>query len=151
MAPGSGLGKTFMIDRVFFDTNVLLYLYDHRFPEKRRVARTLVERFFGDRAASISTQVLQEFFVAATKKTRLLSVAQAAEEVALYSQLDGLLTIQPAHILEAIQIHIGDGLSFWDSLILAAARATAASVLYSEDLTHGRVYAGVRVENPFQD
>ena len=138
-----------MTDTAFFDTNLFVYLYDARVPQKREIAQDLFKRYFGIRKGAMSTQVLQEFFVAVTRKTGLLTVAEAAAAVADFSALDNLVIVQPHHILEAIRLHLKLRISFWDGLILAAAKAASASLLYSEDLSPGRVYEGVRVENPF--
>jgi predicted nucleic acid-binding protein len=59
------------------------------------------------------------------------------------------LTIQPDHVLQAIGVQTRYQISFWDSLILAGAKAAQAFLVLSEDLGHGQTYDGVRVENPF--
>jgi predicted nucleic acid-binding protein len=69
--------------------------------------------------------------------------------VADYARLD-VIRIEPHHILDAIDVHLRYRLSFWDGLILAAAKSGGAAVLFTEDLSDGQVYDGVRVENPFE-
>jgi len=133
---------------VFFDSNVLVYVHDQRFPRKREQARRLYASYLYQDAIALSTQVLQEFFVTVTRKTSQLSVRDATN---LVQQLAGLhmVTIDADHILAAIDLHSRYQIPFWDSLILVAAKAAGATLVLSEDLAHGRIYDGVRVENPF--
>ena len=137
-----------MTDRAFFDTNILVYLFDTRDSQKRAVARQLLGRYFSEKRGVLSTQVLQEFFVNVTRKAAQLSSNEARAIVANFLQVD-VVVVSGSHILNAIDLHQRYQLSFWDGLILAAAKAGGASILFSEDLSHGRVYDGVRVENPF--
>lgn len=138
-----------MSEPAFFDTNILLYCYDAGAPKKRDVALALVEEYFAAKLGRLSTQVLQEFFVAVTGRTKLLNVTEAARHVGAYSALEGLVVITPEHILEAAKIHARWSVSFWDGLILAASKACGAKVLYSEDMAHGQRIGGVRIVNPF--
>lgn len=138
-----------MIESAFFDTNVLVYMHDRRLPEKRAVARELFERYFSQRKGILSTQVIQEFFVSITGKAARLPVPQAKELVTDYLRLN-VVVVRPAHILDAIDLQTRFQISFWDGLILAAAKLAGASILFSEDFSHGRIYDGIRVENPFR-
>ncbi|MCW5978255.1 MAG: PIN domain-containing protein [Bryobacteraceae bacterium] len=135
--------------RAFFDTNVLVYRHDSRGPRKREIANRLFREYFRGRRGFISTQVLQEFFVAAAHKTRLLPVSEVALLLADYATLDNIVVIEPGHILVAAEAASRLRISFWDALIVAAARSAGAGVLFSEDLPHGRRYDGVLVSNPF--
>ncbi|HKW99586.1 MAG TPA: PIN domain-containing protein [Bryobacteraceae bacterium] len=133
---------------VFFDTNVLVYVHDQRFPSKRQQARRLYSRYLYQDAVVLSTQVLQEFFVTVTRKATRISTREAKELVRQLAELP-VVTIESDHILAAIELHSRYQISFWDALIIVAAKAARASVVLSEDLGHGQVYDGVRVENPF--
>jgi predicted nucleic acid-binding protein len=133
---------------VFFDTNVLVYIHDGSIPEKQQVARKLFLSHASARQAVLSTQVLQEFFVTITAKGGRLPASAAGRLIADYARLN-LVTIRSRHILDAIDIHLRFPISFWDGLIVAAAKAAEASVLLTEDLSHGQIYDGVRVANPF--
>jgi predicted nucleic acid-binding protein len=79
---------------------------------------------------------------------RRTSATWPSSSSAQYARLN-VLTISPAHVLLAIDMQSRRQLSFWDSLILVGAKAAVARLLLSEDQAHGRVYDGVRVENPF--
>jgi len=133
---------------VFFDTNVLVYVHDQRSPYKREIARRLYTAHLYEGSMALSTQVLQEFFVTITQKTQQVSVRDARN---LVSHLAGLnvVRIEPAHVVSAIDLHARHQLSFWDSLIIIAAKSAGARMVLSEDLSHGQTYDGVRVENPF--
>lgn len=133
---------------VFFDSNVLVYVHDQRFPHKRETARRLYASYLYQDAIALSTQVLQEFYVTITRKASQMSVGEAKN---LVRHLAGLrvVTIDANHIIAAIDLHSRYQLSFWDSLIIVAAKAARAAVVLSEDMGHMQVYDGVRVENPF--
>ena len=137
-----------MIETAFFDTNVLIYIHDLRAPKKMAIAEALFGRHCSEKREVLSTQVLQEYYVNITRKTARLPLWQARSLVAHYMRLN-VVIVQPLHILQAIDLHIRFRLSFWDGLILATAKSAGASILFSEDFTHGRTYDGVRVENPF--
>jgi len=85
--------------------------------------------------------------VTITKKTQIPD----REARALVADLTGLnvVSLNSAHIMSAIDLHSRHQLSFWDSLIIIAAKSAGARVLFSEDLGHGNTYEGVRIENPF--
>ncbi len=131
----------------FLDTNILLYAYDLDAPEKRRVALHFVEegwRKLG--ATAISVQVLQETFVNLQKHG--VERDEAIQIMCDYSRWPVVeTTVEILH--DALREQGRWQLSFWDSLILAAARASGATELLSEDLNHGQDYGGVTVINPF--
>jgi predicted nucleic acid-binding protein len=133
---------------VFFDTNVLIYMHDQRFPHKRDTARRIYLRHLYQKSIVISTQVLQEFYAILTSKVTHVPPRQAEALTAHLAELH-VVRIQPSHVLEASRLHVRYKVSFWDSLILIAAKAGNASLVLSEDLCHEQTYDGVRVENPF--
>ena len=136
-----------MAERVFIDTNVIVYADDLDAGAKRERAREILQQVFIDGNGVVSTQVLQEFFVAATRK---LGVAPevARRKVELLARLD-VVTIETSLILDAIDLHRLHPISFWDSLIVQSAVASGCRRLLTEDLQSGRNIAGVRIENPF--
>ncbi len=138
-----------MIETAFFDTNILVYLHDQRLPRKQAIARELFHLYFSERKGILSTQVIQEFFVSITRKAARLPIQEAKRLVADYLQLH-VVTVHPLHILDAIDIQARLQLAFWDALIVAAAKSAGASVLFSEDFSHGHTYDGVQVTDPFR-
>jgi predicted nucleic acid-binding protein len=137
-----------MSARSFFDTNVLIYADDKAAPAKQRKALDLVAEHRRARTGVVSLQVLQEYFVAVTRKLRV-DAAIARRKIELLAEFD-VAVPEVQDILAAIDLHRLHGFSFWDALILRAAKQAGCSVLFSEDLQPAREIDGVRVVNPFQ-
>jgi len=135
--------------RSFFDTNILLYLYDDDEPEKKAKVLEAFDREVEMGRATLSTQVLQEFYVNATRKLRSpLSPERAEARVRDFSRLP-LVRVDATLILSAISRSQRMSFSFWDALIVEAALSAGADRLLTEDLQHGQKISGLRVENPF--
>ncbi len=131
----------------FFDTNVLVYADDVSAPEKRECAISLIGEHQRRNAAVISLQVLQEYFAATTRKLGVAAeTAQRKVEVLARGRV---VRFTERDVIAAIELHRLVRISFWDAMIVHAARVANAAVLYSEDLGHGSVLAGVPVRNPF--
>lgn len=131
----------------FLDTNILLYAYDLDAPVKRATALKWVAQGWaapGDTALSV--QVLQELHVNLIKRgVDRAEATRIVRDFADWPIVDNTLSLLEAALDEQARW----GISLWDSLILAAARASGASELITEDLNHGQNYGGVRVVNPF--
>jgi predicted nucleic acid-binding protein len=137
------------VTRSFFDTNVLVYLFDNSEPEKKARAQEALHREVAAGRAALSTQVLQEFYVNVTRKLASPLPTEVAEaRVRDFSRLP-LVRVDAPLILAAIARSRRMGFSFWDALILEAALAAGADRLLTEDLRHGQEIEGLRVENPF--
>lgn len=135
--------------RSFFDTNVLVYLFEEDEPEKKARAQEVFEYEARSGRAVLSTQVLQEFYVNVTRKlTPPLSSEVAEERVRDFSTLS-LVKVEYATISLAIIRSREYMLSFWDALIIEAALKGGADRLLTEDLQHGQEIEGLRIENPF--
>jgi predicted nucleic acid-binding protein len=139
-----------MSDKVFVDTNVLIYAHDLDAGARHEIALRLVAELWETRTAVISTQVLQEFYVNATRKiSSPLPRSTVRQIVRTYAswqtELVGLPEIESASELE--EQH---RLSFWDALVVATARKGGAARVLTEDLNPGQVIAGVRIDNPFR-
>lgn len=134
---------------VFLDTNILVYLFDSGSPVKQKRAREIVDEHARTGRALLSTQVLQEFYVAVTRKlTKTLDEATAERAVHDLAVLP-TVRIDIPMILAAVARSRCGHFSLWDALIVEAAIAGGARRLYSEDLQHGRTIEGVLIENPF--
>jgi predicted nucleic acid-binding protein len=130
----------------FVDTNVLVYTVDRDEPDKRAIARRVVETV---RPICLSTQVLSEYYVAATRKlARPLDPATAAADVDDLAELP-VVTVDAKLIRDAVQTSRRWQVSLWDALIIEAARTAGCRRVLSEDLDSGTDFDGVRVENPF--
>ena len=139
-----------MSDRIFADTNVLVYAYDRSEPQKQRRALEVLDRLAVSRVGVISTQVLAEFFVAVTRKIETpLSVSEAYVRVKNYLQAWTVLDLTGMIVLEAARGVREHQFNFWDAQIWAAARLNQISVIFSEDFNIGAVTEGVRFVNPF--
>jgi predicted nucleic acid-binding protein len=136
-----------MSGRSFLDTNLLVYTDDRGEPEKRSAALELIRRQRLAGTGVLSTQVLQEYFSAATRK---LGVAAdiARRKVEIFSRFD-LVRIDLPDILAAIDLHRLHQFSIWDALILHAARQANCTIVYSENLQDGRKLGGLEIVNPF--
>jgi predicted nucleic acid-binding protein len=108
----------------------------------------LWERARLDGSGAVSTQVLQEYFVVATRKLGV-PAGITRRKVEIISRL-GLVILGLRDILAAIDLHRLHGIGFWDALIIQAARQADCRVLYSEDLQHERSIEGLRIINPFE-
>lgn len=138
-----------MSAKLFFDTNILVYAFDHGEKEKQKIAQDLLNTEGSMGEISLSTQVLQEFFVTVTRKLRKpLSIDDARMAVQLFSVYP-LVTISPGLILKAIERHDKACFSFWDALIVEAAIQADCEMLLSEDMQDGRVIGQLRIVNPF--
>lgn len=136
-------------DKAFLDTNVLIYMYSSADPGKRIRAQELFDRHLESNRILISTQVVQEFYAVGSRKLDIPR-RQLGEIAARLLDLSPIV-VGPAHIASAIQTSELHQISFWDSLILAAAQSGGASVLYTEDLNDGQQYGTVTVRNPFRN
>ena len=133
----------------FFDTNVLVYPFDGAQAQNKARAQALLADAAGSREALLSTQVLQEFFVAVTRKLSTPLPHDQAEQAVRELALLPLVHIDVPTILESIATMRRYGLSFWDSLIVRSANKGGAAVLYTEDLNNGQKIDTLTVQNPF--
>lgn len=132
----------------FFDTNVLLYLMDSNAPRKQEIARALVQRYLAQGNGTISVQVLREFF-SASRKLRTPVPRETAQEAVEYFARFSPLTEDAAMVLRAVSRTGEMSVSFYDALIVEAALKAGADRLFTEDMRHGQIIEGMRIENPF--
>ena len=137
-----------MAARSFFDTNVLVYADDKSAPAKQQRAVDLVAEHRRAGTGVVSLQVLQEYFVTATRKLHV-EVRIARRKVELLAEFD-VAQLEITDILAAIDLHRLHGFSFWDALVLRAAKQTGCGVLFTEDLQEAREVDGIRIVNPFR-
>lgn len=139
-----------MNDKYFIDSNIIVYAHDIANPHKQEVAKRLIFEGLKNDTGVISTQVLSEFFVTVTKKIeKPLPIDIAQREIQLLGNLS-VIEIEFEMVLQAIETHRQNRISYWDSLIVAAAQRSHCSKLYSEDLNDGQIINNVQVINPFR-
>jgi predicted nucleic acid-binding protein len=137
------------VAKCFLDTNILIYTVDKKEKEKTEISRNVIKHITLHHVPVISTQVMQEFYQAATAKLKLDKIL-VKNIVHSYTNME-VVTIDPATIEQAIDISVIFQLSFWDSLIVAAAEHAHCEYLLSEDLNNGQNIRGIRIVNPFHD
>jgi predicted nucleic acid-binding protein len=140
---------SFMTAAVFVDTNVIVYAYDRRDPAKKATAEALLRELWIEQRGRTSMQVLAEYYSTVTRKLKPALPSDAAWE-----QVDVLLAWEPLAIDrglldQAREVERRYRLSWWDSMIVAAAQLQNCTVLMTEDLQHGLVCGTVVVRNPF--
>jgi predicted nucleic acid-binding protein len=135
---------------VFVDTNVLVYARDTTQEAKQERARDWLATLWRTRNGRLSAQVLSEYYYVVTRKLpRKLPEPAAWSDVVLYSQWSPRAV--DVALLDAARDVVGNHrVSWWDALILAAARSQGCALLLSEDLQDGAVFGGVTVCNPFR-
>ena len=140
-----------MNGKYFLDTNIFVYCFDEVNSFKRKRAQSLVQEALNSEKGVISFQIVQEFFNLATKK---FPVKPPINELIDYLNLIlmPMCIIYPTQNIyqQALYHHYIDGIPFYDALVLSAAIEADCHTLYSEDLQHGRVISGVKIQNPFE-
>ncbi len=136
--------------RHFLDTNIFVYTFDLQAPNKAKRAEDLIANALESGAGMISYQVAQEFVAAARKPFR---TPMSFEQIERYwvTTLRPLLSVHssPGLFIRGLELARRDQISWYDSLIVAAAIQGECEVLYSEDLQHGRRFGGLVIQNPF--
>jgi len=138
-----------MTDKVFVDTNILVYAHDLDSGNKHNQAAEIVSQLWESRNGVLSTQVLQEFYVTLTRKvSSTLSKLEARKLVQKYSHWHLVLN-DPSIIIQASEIEESNNISFWDALIVSAAYSQNVPTILTEDLNHGQIIEGIFIKNPF--
>lgn len=137
------------MSKIFIDTNILVYTLDSKDPRKQAKARGIMRKVVNMHQPVISTQVLKEFYVVATTKMK-------ADRIIVKNIIHNFSNIEIVQndlelIEQAIDISVISQLSFWDSLIIAAAEKAKCKYIFSEDLNSGQTFRGVMVVNPFEE
>ena len=138
-----------MTEKVFVDSNILVYAHDAEAGKKQRKSAELLDELWASQSGVVSVQVLQEFYVTVTRKLHSRVPRAVARSIVSYYSAWSIEPISPDVIVAASLLEEQAQLSFWDALIIVTASRAGARILYSEDLGHGQTILGVRVENPF--
>lgn len=133
--------------RSLLDTNVLVYADAADEPLKQQRAIALITGLRGAGIAVLSTQVLLEYVNVALRKLRL-PPELIRQRIGFYRRFE-MVAASADLIGGALDLHVLRGLSFYDALIVQAAIKSGCERVLSEDMQHGAVFAGVRIENPF--
>ena len=139
-----------MSDRAFLDTNIVVYLFDDDSPERQARAAEILRADGETMELVLSTQVLQEFYVAVTRKLER-PLAEEDALIAVRSLIELTVTqLDSDMIVSAIELSQAHTVSFWDALIVQAALSSGCQRLLTEDMQDGRRFGELLVENPFQ-
>ena len=144
---GDSIVTRSMNARSFFDTNVLVYADDKRARAKQSRAIDLVAEHRRDGTGVVSLQVLQEYFVTVTRKLNVDSPL-ARRKVEILSEFE-VFAPEVGDVLAAIDLHRLHGFSFWDALVVRAAKQAGCRILLSEDFQSAREIDGLQIVNPF--
>ncbi len=132
----------------FLDTNILLYSISRHPDETRKRERAIM--LLDEEGGALSVQVLQEFYVQATRPSRADAIAHSVAAALIHTWMRfSVQDITSSILTRALDIKAKHGFSYWDSAIIAAARALGCRELYSEDMAHGRDVEGVLILDPF--
>jgi len=138
-----------MIDKVFVDTNILVYAHDADAGLKCARAAESLRNLWSDRNGIVSPQVLQEFYVTVTRKIRTPLAKEAARRIVdAYSAW--CIDINAADIAAAFKVEDEAQLAFWDALIVAAALRADAKRILTEDMNAGQIVSGIEIHNPLR-
>ena len=143
---GEGSGQ-----KILVDTNIVIYAWDQNEQAKRTRASRLLKTLAAQQTLVISTQVLNEAFATLTRAPRGLRLAHidAVQIIHDLARISVVLPLNATHTLLAVDAVSRHGLSFWDALIWAVAKAADIPTIYSEDFQHGRQIEGVQFIDPF--
>lgn len=136
-------------DKIFLDTNVIVYAYDVSAGKKHEIAVKIMEDLWRSGLGIISTQVLQEFFVVATSNRNKLLDAWTAREIVSDLLKWNVIVNDGNSILDAIELQQRYKYSFWDSMIIESAVRGGATLLLSEDFSERQIIEGMKIKNPF--
>jgi predicted nucleic acid-binding protein len=135
---------------ILMDTNLLVYLYDQKHPERQAQSQRVLEQSELSRNGRLSVQSLAEFFSVATRRlSPNLTAAEALHQIDLFLRLWPVFDLTPMIVLEAGRGVRDHHLSYYDAQIWAAARLNQVPLVFSEDFQDGNILEGVRFVNPF--
>ena len=137
-----------MNDRTFIDSNVLIYAHDIDATTKHEIAKNILRSLWSEKKGVLSPQVLQEFYINATKNIRH-PLSKPSARIVVSTYMNWCIDTTAAEIKDAFRIEDESRIGFWDALIVASAVKSGASRILSEDLNAGQMIAGIAVENPF--
>jgi predicted nucleic acid-binding protein len=139
-----------MTDKIFLDTNILVYAHDRSSGDKNVIAREIMEYLWEGKNGVLSVQVLQEFYVCATQKILKPLTINNARSILEYLSTWNVVVNDKYITLKAIEIQERYRFSFWDSLIIQAAIQARARFVFSEDLPGGQTAKDLKILNPFK-
>ena len=139
-----------MPDKIFVDTNILVYAHDVSAGIKHATAKKLIQELWENKTGCLSIQVMQEFYAAVTQKVPTPMDHVTATGIILDLRYWKVHEPKIDDVVSAVDIHQQYQISFWDAMILQSALQLECSLIWSEDLNPGQVYESMKLVNPFQ-
>ena len=133
----------------FLDTNILVYAYDSSTPEKQKIAQSILTQAVNNENAFVSTQVLGEFITVITHKVKNSIGKDEALDIIICLKFARILEVDFPMVIKGIEICRRYSISYWDSLIISAAKSANYSMVLTEDMNDGQVIEGVKIQSPF--
>ena len=137
-----------MTEKVFLDTNILLYAHDLDAEEKRAIATHVVRQLWADRTGILSTQVLYELYLKITTPTSTSAARRDARDLVNAYRVWPVVAIELVDILAASDAEERFGLSFRDAMVVVAALKARADILLTENVPKEPI-PGLEIRNPF--
>ncbi len=149
---GQSIGHemNFMNDRIFVDTNILVYAHDISAGEKHAKAKNLIQELWQSKAGCLSIQVMQEFYVIVTQKVVVPMDRSTAREILRNLSFWHVHEPGSEDVIAAIDLQERFQVSFWDAMIIQSALCLDCSLVWSEDLNPGQLFDRVRLANPLR-
>ena len=138
-----------MTDKIFLDTNILVYAYDEYDQQKQKKAQNLLTEGMESERFVLSVQVLSEFFNVVTRRIRQPMSPDEAQKIILMVSILPIQDIDFHMVNRAIDTHKMYHISYWDSLIIGAAERAECKMILSEDMNDGQTYHDILVRDPF--
>jgi predicted nucleic acid-binding protein len=135
------------MNKIFIDTNIIVYANDKRSVGMQRKAIEIVTSLMKNRTGAISTQVLQEYAYVAINKLKQ-SQDVVLRQLKLLESLE-VVNQSPEQMRRAVEIMHLYKIGFWDACIISNAEHANCAEIYSENLNTGQFYSGIQIINPF--
>ena len=139
-----------MTDKLFLDTNILVYAYDSHDLHKQAIAQALLTTSIEQENGVISVQVLGEFFTVVTKHIKQPMSVEEAQQIIGSMSILPVQEIDLSLVNRAIVTHSRYKISYWDALIVSAAERSNCEKIVTEDLNDDQTYHGITAFNPFR-
>lgn len=141
-----------MIDKIFIDTNILVYLFDKTERQKQTKAKKIISERLSSSKFFLSVQVINEFINITSKKISFpIPLNKQKEIIDLLNDIFIIASLSLETTLSAIEIKNKYKYSFWDSLIISSAIENKCNILFSEDMQHGSIVEStLTIVNPFE-
>ncbi len=140
-----------MIDKIFLDSNVVVYLFDKSERQKQSRIKKLIAQHITQSKIYLSVQVINEFVIVTSKKIAFpITASRQKEIIELLNDLFSIVPLNYITSLRALELSVKYKLSYWDSLIISSAIENMCNILFTEDMQNGLIIEDkLKIVNPF--